>query len=431
MKRLLLTAALVFNIFLICSQTSQAQRPKPNYDEAKIPKFSLPDPLVTADGKKVDSPELWWKVRRPEILRLFESEVYGKSPAPPKDLLFEVTSQKNDALNGKAIRKEVSVYFSGKKEEPRMDLLIYLPAKATKQVPVFMALNFYGNHTIANDPEITLSTKWMRANKDKGIVDHRATEKSRGASASRWAIDQILDRGYGLVAIYCGDIDPDFDDGFQNGVHPLFNKPGQTKPAADEWGTIAAWSWGLSRAMDYLETDNQIDHKQVAVMGHSRLGKTSLWAGAQDPRFALVISNDSGCGGAALSRRRIGETLNVINNAFPHWFCDNFNKYIDKEDELPVDQHMLISLIAPRPVYVASAEDDRWADPKGEFLSVKYAEPVYKLLGTSGFGAKEMPKVNQPIQQQMGYHIRTGKHDVTDFDWQQYLDFADQHFKGS
>lgn len=431
MKQLLFATLILSSIFVVCTHTTQAQRPKPNYDEAKIPKYTLPATLKTSAGKTVDSPELWWKVRRPEILRLFESEVYGKSPAPPKNMLFEVTSQKNDALNGKAIRKEVSVYFSGKKEEPRMELLIYLPAKATKPVPVFVGLNFYGNHTIANDPEITLSTKWMRANKAKGIVDHRATEKSRGTSASRWAIDQILDRGYGLVAIYCGDIDPDYDDGFENGIHSLFNKKGQTKPAADEWGTIAAWAWGLSRAMDYLETDDQIDQKHVAVIGHSRLGKTSLWAGAQDQRFALVISNNSGCGGAALSRRRFGETLNVINNAFPHWFCDNFNKYIDKEDELPVDQHMLVSLIAPRPVYVASAVKDQWADPRGEFLSVLNAEPVYKLLGTSGFGAKQMPEVNQPIQQRMGYHIRTGKHDVTDYDWKQYLNFADRHFRGS
>lgn len=431
MKQLLFSTLTLLSIFVVSMQTAQAQRPKPNYDEAKVPQYKLPAVLKTSDGRKVDSAELWWKVRRPEILHLFESEVYGKSPAPPENILFEVISQKNDALNGKAIRKEVSVFFPGKKDEPRMDLLIYLPAKATKPVPVFMGLNFYGNHTIANDPEITLSTKWMRANKAKAIVNHRATKKSRGTSASRWAIDEILDRGYGLVAIYCGDIDPDYDDGFQNGIHPLFNKAGQKKPAADEWGTIAAWAWGLSRAMDYLETDDQIDQKHVALIGHSRLGKTSLWAGAQDQRFALVISNNSGCGGAALSRRRFGETLNVINNAFPHWFCDNFNKYIDKEEQLPVDQHMLVSLIAPRPVYVASAVEDRWADPRGEFLSVLNAEPVYKLLGTSGFGAKQMPEVNRPVQQQMGYHIRTGKHDVTDYDWKQYLDFADRHFRGS
>lgn len=431
MKRLLCLAPIIFSVCLICPLTSQAQRPKPNYDESKIPEYTLPPLLKTSAGKQVDSSELWWKVRRPEILSLFENEVYGKSPAAPKNMLFEVTSEKNDALNGKAIRKEVSVYFSGKKSGPRMDLLIYLPAKATKPVPVFMGLNFYGNHTIENDPEITLSTQWMRANKSKGIVNNRATEKSRGASSARWPVEQILNRGYGLVAIYCGDIDPDYDDGFQNGVHALFNKSGKTKLAPDEWGTISAWAWGLSRAMDYLETDAQVDQKRVAVMGHSRLGKTSLWAGAQDQRFALVISNDSGCGGAALSRRRFGETLHVINNAFPHWFCDNFNKYIDKENELPVDQHMLVALVAPRPVYVASAVEDRWADPKGEFLSVLHAEPVYKLLGTSGFGAEQMPKINQPVQKRMGYHIRTGKHDVTDFDWQQYMNFADQHFQGS
>lgn len=431
MAQRIIFTSIFFIIYITSIDSAHAQRPKPNYDEAKVPQYTLPALLKTSDGKQVDSAELWWKVRRPEILSLFENEVYGKSPKPPKNILFEVNSQKNDALNGKAIRKEVSVYFSGKKEEPRMDLLIYLPAKVTKPVPVFMGLNFYGNHTIDHAPEITLSTKWMRANKDKGIVDHRATEKSRGTSTSRWPIDKILDRGYGLVAIYCGDIDPDYDDGFQNGVHPLFYKNGQTKPASDEWGTISAWAWGLSRAMDYLETDGQINHQRVAVMGHSRLGKTSLWAGAQDQRFALVISNNSGCGGAALSRRRFGETLNVINNAFPHWFCDNFNKYIDKEDQLPIDQHMLIALIAPRPVYVASALEDRWADPRGEFLSIKYAEPVYQLLGTSGFGAKQMPEVNQPVQKRMGYHIRSGKHDVTDFDWQQYLNFADRHFRGS
>ena len=425
MKRLLFLLSLT----LLLTPAAHAQRPKPNYDESQVPEFKLPNPLVTNKGKKVDSAKAWQQVRRPEILELFENEVYGKSPAAPKDMLFEVTSVKNDALGGKAIRKEVSVYFSGKKEEPRMDLLIYLPAKATKPVPVFMGLNFYGNHTITDETDVKLNDHWMRANKDKAIVDHKATADSRGKSSSRWPIEKIIDRGYGLVAIYCGDIDPDVDDGFKNGVHALYNS--KQKPAPDEWGTIAAWAWGLSRALDYLETDKQIDANKVAVMGHSRLGKTSLWAGAQDPRFALVISNDSGCGGAALSRRRFGETLHVINNAFPHWFCDNFNKYIDKENDLPVDQHMLISLIAPRPVYVASAVEDRWADPKGEFLSVKYAEPVYKLLGTSGFGADKMPGINEPVQKQMGYHIRTGKHDVTDFDWEQYLNFADQHFQGS
>ena len=406
----------------LCGQLLLAQNTH-NYDEAKIPAYTLPDPLVKLDGTRITT-AAQWPARRAEILALFENHVYGRTPkaAANTKLTAKVGLTIPDFLNGKATLREVALTF----DKQTFSLLLVTPNATDKPVPAVLGLNFQGNHTVHPDPRISLTSSWVRNDrKGKGpVVDHKASTKSRGIGASRWPLEFIIDQGFALATIYYGDIDPDFDDGFNNGVHATFGKP-----AKDEWGSIATWVWGLSRGLDYLIEDSKIDGSKVTVIGHSRLGKTSLWAGATDPRFALTISNESGCGGAALSRRAFGETVKRINTSFPHWFSDSFQQYNDNEAALPVDQHMLIALIAPRPVYIGSAVGDRWADPNGEFLSGKHAGPVYALFGKKGLAVDKQPKVNTPVGHTIGYHVRSGSHNVTIYDWTQYLTFAKRHLR--
>ncbi len=398
-----------------------------NYDESRVPPYEIPDPLRLMDGTHVTSAPVWWEQRRPELLRLFETHIYGLTPGQTIPVRHETTSVDKDALGGKAIRKEVSIHFGDQQDGPRMDLLIYVPKQASHPTPAFLGLNFFGNHAIHRDPGVTLSKSWMRENDELGIVNHHAMEKSRGGMAHRWPVERILERGYALVTAYYGDLDPDYDDGFQNGIQPLFYKKGQRKPAPGDWGSIGMWAWGLSRAMDYLETDPDVDRRRVAVLGHSRLAKTALWASAQDQRFAMVVANNSGCMGAALSKRIFGNTIEGITNTFPYWFSDNLKKFRGMEEELPIDQHMLLALAAPRPIYITSSEEDLLADPRGEFLGARHADPVYRLLGTDGLAVSEMPALNQPVLSRIGYHIRPGKHDVTLYDWERFMDFANRH----
>ena len=415
-------------IFIGWPNLAMAEDFKANYDEASVPAYTLPDPLIDEAGRPVTSAEAWTTKRRPEILRLFKTQVYGRAPQQKPTLEFKVESVDDAALGGKAIRKEVTITVVTAKGRVPLHLLLYVP-KQEKPAPVFLGLNFQGNQAVHTDPGITLASAWLLNHPEQGINEHRATEDSRGGEASRWQVEKVIARGYAVATICCGDIEPDTEDGLSKGVRALFLRDGQTAPDADEWGTVAAWAWGLSGALDYLETDPLVDAKHVTVFGHSRFGKAAIWAGACDPRFAIVISNESGCCGAALSKRIFGETVGRINTKFPHWFCGNLHKYNEKESELPVDQHELLALIAPRPLYLASAEGDRWADPRGEFLSAQHAEPVYHLFGLKGLGVTDMPPVNHPVGDTIGYHIRTGKHDVTAYDWEQYMAFADRHFK--
>ena len=435
-SRTLLRRSVMAMIFIACSGAiAYAQPAGANYDEARVGRFVPLDPLTTSDGRRVTTPDLWTQVRRPELLRMFETEMYGKVPQSPEPTrpMVRLRSEDRNALDGKAIRREVTIAFTENLDGPRMDLLIYLPRDAgpSRRAPAFLALNFGGNHTVHADPGIMLARGGRarppvaprRSNRPPSRRADRRRRDGRSSGSSRAAMPSR--RSTTRTSI------PTSTTGSRTASSRCFYRPGQTRPAPDEWGSIAAWAWGLSRALDFLETMSEIDAKKVAVMGHSRLGKTALWAGASDQRFAVVISNNSGCGGAALSRRIFGETVGRMNTAFPHWLCANFHKYSDHEERLPIDQHELIALIAPRPVLVCSAEDDQWADPKGEFLGALGADPVYRLLGTSGLAATEMPKPARDslVKSTIGYRIRPGKHDVTSDDWEAYMTFVDHHLR--
>jgi len=427
-----LSRVCAFSCAVLCTAVlGYAQQPAApvNYDESKVPAFDLPDPLKTTDGRNVDSVKLWNEVRRPELLELFTKEMFGKAMSGAGTISvapLPITNNEPRVFNGKGMRHQIRLHFTKEGErwkdgDPKIDVLIYTPTHTKGKVPAFLGLNFQGNHTVDDDPGIALGTVW----EDKQSIP--ATEAKRGYQKSRWQIEKILDRGYAVVTAYYQEIEPDFDGGSQYGLRKLLDQKGEP----DEGNTIATWAWGLCMIRALLGSiAEDIDPEKIIVHGHSRLGKTALWAGAIDPKFAIVISNNSGCGGAALSRREFGETVHRINTSFPHWFCGNFKKYNLDVNALPFDQHELVALIAPRPVYIASAVEDQWADPKGEFLSGLHADPVYRLFGTDGIGdVSEMPEVNKPVGDTIGYHIRTGKHDVTEYDWEQFLNFADKHLR--
>ncbi|HKC88159.1 MAG TPA: acetylxylan esterase, partial [Blastocatellia bacterium] len=365
----------------------------------------------------------WLQKRRPEIVRLFEENQFGRSPGRLAGMSFDVFDKGAPALDGKAIRKQVTVYFSRDKAGPKMDLLIYLPAGARNPVPLLLNLSFSANSSVVDDPGVKSGEVWSR--------EKKRVPATRGSNFGKLNVAPFLAAGIGVATVYYGDIDPDFQGGLPYGVRSLYLKPGQTEPAPDEWGAIAAWAWGLSRAMDYLETDKGVDARRVAILGVSRLGKTVLWEGAHDPRFAMVIASCSGEGGAALSRRNYGETIKHLTEPtrYPYQFCANYRKYGDHVDQFPVDAHMLIALIAPRPVLLQTGDTDVWSDPKGEFLAAVAAEPVFRLLGKEALGTEQMPPAGQPILHTLGYVMHAGGHGTIASDWDLFLKFMQMHLQ--
>jgi len=395
-----------------------------NYDEARVGAYTLPDPLLLSNGKPVRDAKTWNEQRRAEIVRLFEENQYGRSPGRPAAMSFDVFDKGTPALDGKAIRRQVTIYFSADKAGPKMDLLVYVPANAAGPVPLLLNLGFSANSSTVNDPGVKVGEVWGR--------DKKKVPAGQGMSFGRVNVARLLDAGFGFATVYYGDIDPDFLGGVPHGVRALYLKPGQTEPAPDEWGSIAAWAWGLSRAMDYLETDKGVDATRVAIMGVSRLGKTVMWAGARDPRIALVIASCSGEGGAALSRRNYGETIAHLTEAsrYPYQFAGNYAKFANQVDRLPVDGHMLVALIAPRPVLLQTGDKDGWSDPKGEFLAAVAAGPVYRLLGKQGLDTDQMPPAGSPILHTIGYVMHNGGHGTIPSDWDQFLAFMQMHLQG-
>lgn len=371
-----------------------------NYYEEKVPHYTLPDVIANSKGKKIQKPADWTKVRRGEVLELFRENVYGRVPSTPYTKKFILVNEDKNAMGGAATLKQVDIEINSEGKSLTIHLTMFVPNLVKKPVPLFL------------------------------LIDNRGpsnTDPTRNTKSEFWPAEELVSRGNAIAVFYNRDVDPDNFDDFKDGIHGVLDR-GKRQP--DSWGTLAAWAWGASRCMDYFETDKDIDKKRVAVLGHSRGGKTALWAGAEDERFSLVISNESGCGGAALARRRLGETVARINTSFPHWFCLNYRKYNNNEDAMPVDMHQLLALMAPRAVYVACADEDLWGDPKGSYLALYHSLPVFQLLKTGSSIPEILPPINTQVKSgKVGFHVRDGGHNLLLKDWNWFMDFADSVWK--
>jgi hypothetical protein len=405
-----------------------AQQDHTNYDEDKVGTYTLPAVLTGQDGKVVRSAAEWKSKRRPEILALYEDNVYGHAPAAlPPGMSTTVVEQDAQALGGSARRKQIEVRFGAKPDAPVMHVLLYTPAAAKGRVPVFLVVHFNGNWAVVDDPGVRLYEIWDRKTKQRSKP---AADVARGTS-KEWDVPYVLAHGYGIATVYYGDIEPDFDGGagMPFGVRALYWAPGQTTRKPDDWGAIGAWGWGMSRALDYLRGDKDVDGNKVVAVGQSRLGKTVLWAGAKDPRFAMVIASCSGEGGAALSRRDWGENLDNMTSRYLYQFGERFARFNHHWNDLPVDAHMLLALLAPRPVLLNTGSEDKWSDPRGEFLAAQAASPVYALFGKKGLADVAQPPLDTPVLRDLAFHEHTGRHAILASDWKVFVDFADRYLK--
>jgi hypothetical protein len=388
----------------------------------------LPDPLLMLNGKRVTSRKQWNDQRRPELKALFEHYMYGEIPSKPDKVEFKTNLVDKGFLGGAATLKLVTIGF-GSAAAPRIDLMLVTPNARTKPTPVFLTMNFCGNHAITTDPRIPLTRGWLY-NNCKGCTNNQATEAARGGQADDWPIQEIIGRDYALASFCSSDVDSDRADA-SDGVYAWLAKQrtgSATNSPTHDRGCIAGWAWGFQRCVDYLVTDREIDARHIAAVGHSRNGKTALLAAAFDERIALAIPHQAGCGGTAPSRGKIGESVKRINTSFPHWFNAEFKKFNDQPEKLPFDQHCLIALMAPRAVLLSNAQEDQWANPSGQFEVLQAAEPVYRLLKAGTLDAQQMPEQGKLVDSALGYYIRAGKHSMTKDDWMVFLAFADRHF---
>lgn len=395
-------------------------------DIDKLPSVKqLPDPLVMLDGKHVATKEQWNSERKPELKALFQHYMYGNMPAAPK-ITASVERGESTLFDGKATMKQVTIAF-GPPECPKLHLLLIVPHyRGDRHAPaVFLGLNFTGNHTVLADSRIAIPTVWMPDG--PGVKEHRATEAGRGTAADQWEIEHVVERGYAVATFYYGDIAPD-KAGLDEGVFPFFRPAGQSAQGPTDLASVAAWAWGVQRAVDYLVTDSDVDSKRIIVFGHSRLGKAALMAGAFDDRIAATIAHQAGCGGSAPSRGHNpkSEPVTRINHAFPWWFDGEFKKFSGREDRLPFDQNCLVGLCAPRPVLFSAGTLDEWADPPGQLEVLKAADSVYRLFGVDGIAANAAAENGKIIGSRLCYYIRESPHTASKAYWDAFMEFADK-----